>query len=251
MSMGRFEDTLQLVKSDLWRQWPDLDTGERRKEPPPPLQKPVQPDAELVDLVAVDELSTGRMPLIDAISRRRSHRRYLEVELAADELSFLLWATQGISRVFPDTQSTWRTVPSGGARHPFETYLLVNRAAGLTPGIYRYVPLEHQLCLLDRTADLGERVHKACYKQHVRGSAATFIWTAIPARTDWRYSILSAKLILLDAGHVCQNLYLAAEAMGAGACAVAAYDQEALDAVLDVDGRDEFAVYVATVGKIG
>jgi SagB-type dehydrogenase family enzyme len=57
-------------------------------------------------------------------------------------------------------------------------------------------------------------------------------------------------VIALDAGHVCQNLYLAATAIGAGACAIGAYNQTAMDAVLDVDGEDEFVIYMATVGKV-
>jgi SagB-type dehydrogenase family enzyme len=68
---------------------------------------------------------------------------------------------------------------------------------------------------------------------------------------EWRYGLAAHKVIALDAGHVCQNLYLACEAIGAGTCAIGAYDQDALDALLEVDGRDEFAVYLAPVGKIG
>ena len=66
---------------------------------------------------------------------------------------------------------------------------------------------------------------------------------------EWRYGHASHKVIAIDAGHVCQNLYLACEAIGAGACAMAAYDQEALDRPLQVDGEDEFAIYLASVGK--
>jgi nitroreductase len=58
------------------------------------------------------------------------------------------------------------------------------------------------------------------------------------------------KLIALDAGHVCQNLYLAVEAIGAGTCAIDAYDQDKMDALLGVDGKDGFAIHVAPVGKI-
>jgi SagB-type dehydrogenase family enzyme len=141
-------------------------------------------------------------------------------------------------------------VPSAGARHPFETYLLVNRVEGVAYGLYRYLPLEHKLCLLDEDARTAREIHIACYEQYVAESAVTFIWTAIPYRTEWRYAHLAHRVILLDAGHVCQNLYLACEAIGAGTCAVGAYDQARLDAVLDVDGDEELAVYVAPVGRV-
>lgn len=66
---------------------------------------------------------------------------------------------------------------------------------------------------------------------------------------EWRYGIAAYKVIAIDAGHVCQNLYLACEAIGAGTCAIAAYDQEAMDKILRIDGQDEFAIYLASVGK--
>ena len=72
--------------------------------------------------------------------------------------------------------------------------------------------------------------------------AVTFAWTVIPGRTEWRYNILSHKPIALDAGHVCQNLYLSCAAIGA-------YNQAEMDALLDVDGVEEFTIYVVPVGK--
>ena len=78
----------------------------------------------------------------------------------------------------------------------------------------------------------------------------TFLWTAIPYRMEWRYDIAAHKVIAIDAGHVCQNLYIACEAIGAGTCAVAAYHQELMDSLLGVDGTEEFTLYLAAVGKV-
>jgi len=86
-------------------------------------------------------------------------------------------------------------------------------------------------------------------QRFVGNGAATFLWTTVPARMEWRYAEASYKVIALDAGHVCQNLYLACEVVGAGTCAVAAYDQEAADTLLGVDGESEFTLYMAPVGK--
>jgi len=237
------------LKSDRWTEWEDLETDQRKELTPLPVQKPYPEDATLVDLVPLQAFSVGTMPLIEAMERRRSHRKYREEALTLEELSFLLWATQGVCKVFPKRQASLRTVPSGGARHPFETYLLVNRVEGVAPGLYRYLPLEHKLCFLRAEGELVQEVHEACFEQYVDKSAVVFVWTTIPYRTEWRYDILAHKVIALDAGHVCQNLYLAAEAIGAGACAIGAYDQAKLDRALQVDGQDEFAIYVATLGK--
>jgi len=94
-------------------------------------------------------------------------------------------------------------------------------------------------------------VGQACNNQAFVGDcAATFIWTAIPYRTEWRYTFISHKMIAQDAGHLCQNLYLACEAIGAGTCGIGAYNQAKLDALLGVDGKEEFAIYAAPVGKL-
>ena len=97
---------------------------------------------------------------------------------------------------------------------------------------------------------MDRRIVQAALGQPYPGEAAvTFIWTAVPYRMEWRYGIVAHKVIAVDAGHVCQNLYLACEAIDAGACAMAAYDQEGMDELLRVDGQDEFTIYLASVGR--
>ena len=248
--MESIESNRKVIKADLWEEWDNLEKDQENKIPQPPAQKPYPEKAELIDLVSPADLTVGRMPLIEAIQRRRSRRQYSTDPLTLEELSFLLWATQGVSRNIRDGQTVLRTVPSGGARHPFETYLLINRVNGLIPGLYRYLSLEHKLCLLDADEGLKESVHEASNEQYVLGSAVVFIWTVIPYRSEWRYSLLAHKMVAQDSGHVCQNLYLACEAIGAGTCALGAYNQAKMDAVLGVDGDEEFTFYVAPVGRI-
>ena len=170
--------------------------------------------------------------------------------LSVEELAFLLWATQGV-RGEADPVRTYRTVPSAGCRHPFETYLALFRVEGFEKGMYRYLPVEHALLFLGCPPGLEEKASRAALNQPFAGkSAVTFFWTALPERTEWRYSEASVKVIALDAGHVCQNLYLACEVIGAGACAIAAYSQEDADALVGVDGEDEFVLYMASLGKV-
>ena len=247
------ENYRKFLKSDRWEEWRKIETDQRKGVPAPPPQKPHPKGARLISLVSPEDLTVGKMPLIEAIKRRRSRRKYTEEPLTLEELSFLLWATQGTATKethLPSTlqRAALRTVPSGGARHPFETYLLINRVNGLQPGLYRYLPLQNKLCFLYADDELIEKVHEACYEQYVKNSAVTFIWTVIPYRTEWRYNIISPQIIAQDSGHLCQNLYLACEAIGAGTCAIGAYDQEKMDLTLRVDGKEEFAIYVAPVG---
>jgi SagB-type dehydrogenase family enzyme len=226
-------------------------TDQSRGIPPPPIEKPFESTGERIDLVAYDNWRTiAGVDLASAIHNRRSHRHFRAEPLTTEEVSFLLWATQGIRQKI-DARTARRTVPSAGCRHALETYLCVLNVTGLETGIYRYLPIEHQLLFEFGEELLAEKISAATLGQSFTGRApATFIWTAIPYRMEWRYDIAAHKVILLDAGHVCQNLYLACSAIGAGTCAIAAYNQESMDQLLRVDGQDEFVIYLAPVGKI-
>jgi len=226
-------------------------TDQNRGLPPPPLQAPCPPEAVRIDLpdgqATVSRLA--RMPAGEAIARRESVRQYDATPLTLEELAALLWATQGVRRMLSPINAR-RSVPSAGARHAFETYLAVSRVEALPAGLYRYLPFDGQLAQLAIDPQIGHRAADACLGQRfIALAAVTFFWTAIPARMEWRYDLAAHKVIAIDAGHVCQNLYLACESLGLGTCAIAAYDQEACDRLLGVDGDEEFTLYLAPVGR--
>jgi SagB-type dehydrogenase family enzyme len=224
---------------------PDQDKG----LPQPPLQLEYDRSKPLIELPAPGSLVVGGIDLRQAIENRRSVRQYAQQPLSLAELSFLLWCTQGVKQV-TDRPVTLRTVPSAGARHAFETYLLINRVEGLAPGLYRFLAIEHKLLEVDLKPGLADRMVDACLQQRfVKSSAATFIWSAVVYRMAWRYTERGYRYLHLDAGHVCQNLYLAAAAIGCGACAIAAFDDEAVNQLLGLDGEEQLAIYLATVGK--
>lgn len=226
------------------------DTPQSRGEAPPPVQKPVPEGAQVIPLPPREAWQIPPCDLAEAIARRQSRRRFSDAPLRLAELAFLLWATQGVREKVHDA-AVLRTVPSAGCRHPFETYLAVLRVAGLAPGIYRYLPLDQALVLEAAPDQLPARLVAASRGQGFAGTAAvTFLWSALPARTEWRYAEASAKVIALDAGHLCQNLYLACEAIGAGTCAIAAYNQDLADRLIGADGDEELVVYLAPVGKL-
>lgn len=215
----------------------------------PPLELPYPEEAGYIGLPKPDELQIPNMTLRQAIAQRRSLRDYSGQPLSLDELAYLLWAAQGVKRV-TSRPATLRTVPSAGARHAFETYLLVNRVEELAPGLYRYLALEHALIAVDLSAEIKEKITRACRGQsHVRDSAVTVIWMAVAERMLYRYGERGYRYLHLDAGHACQNLYLAAENIGCGACAIAAFDDDLFDATLKLDGDEQFVIYAASLGK--
>lgn len=217
--------------------------------PQPLLELPPDPHAPLIDLPRPETMATPLLDLRVAIENRRSITTYASTPLSTEELSFLLWCTQGVQQT-TGTYWTMRTVPSAGARHAFETFLLVNGVEGLSPGLYRYLALTHRLQQVDTDPTVSRRITSACFDlQFIPRSGAVFIWTAVPYRMTWRYGERGWRDLLLDAGHVCQNLYLAAEVVGCGTCAIAAFDDDLMNQVLGINGSDQFAIYLATVGK--
>jgi SagB-type dehydrogenase family enzyme len=219
-------------------------------EVPPPV-KPAEPGQDVFDLPAPDDVQPVETNLLSCLASRRSRRKYKPEPVTIQQLSVLLWATQGVKRILGDGQVVFKTVPSAGARHPLETYLAVKNIRGLEPGIYRYLGDSHKLVGMQDLADPGPALREAGMGQDCLAAAAvTFCWAAIPYRTEWRYHTLAHKPILLDTGHVCQNLYLACEALGLGTVAVAAYDQQKIDELLGLDGMEEFVIYLAPVGVV-
>jgi len=218
-------------------------------QPQPALELPFPPEAKQIALPSLAETHVPPLDLLAAIDARRTRRKYSDQPISLAELSFLLWCSQGVKKV-SSRPATLRTVPSAGARHAFETYLLVNRVEGLAPGLYRYLAIEHTLIELDLSAELREQIIHACLEQkQVRNAAVTFLWIAVLERMTWRYGERGYRYLHLDAGHVCQNLYLAAEAVDCGVCAIGAFDEEQLNRLLKLDGEQLFAIYLAALGK--
>jgi len=226
-------------------------TDQNQGIPVPSIEKPCPDGSNLIDLPGPDVWENiPQTDLTMAIGNRKSHRGYLKQSLSLEELAYLLWCTQGLRGKVVDGHA-YRNVPSAGCRHALETYLAILNVNGLDSGMYRYLPLSHKLIYEFSDDMLSEKMVIASLGQPYPGKAAvTFIWVAIPYRMEWRYGLAAHKAIALDAGHVCQNLYLACETIDAGTCAIAAYDQEELDELIGLDGIEEFAIYIASVGKI-
>lgn len=225
------------------------ETDQGKGFPRPPLELDFDGTKSIISLPHPKHIDIGRIDLVEAIVNRRSVRKYSEEPLTLEELSFLLWCTQGVKEIL-GLPATLRTVPSAGARHALETYLLVNRIKGMQPGLYRFLAVNHKLVEISLDPSLADRITEACLDQRfVKTSAVTFIWVAVPYRMVWRYGERGYRYLHIDVGHVCQNLYLAAEAISGGVCAIGAFDDEAINESIGVDGKQQFAIYVATVGK--
>ena len=232
------ENNRESLKPD-WKLWSMTKTDKKLKKEAPEVYKKQTSD-EVVELKK--EFDDELLKLMET---RESKRRFKDIPISLDELSYLLYSvgklkSEGIG---------WskRIIPTAGATHNLETYLVVTNVEGLKQGLYRYMPDNGNIEFI-KELDLKE-FNESIFKQ-VRGSGVTVIWVSIPYRSEYKYSFTAHKMIAMEAGHACQNLYLAAENKGLGCVAIGAYYQDQIDRVLGFDGENEFVVYLATVGKI-
>jgi SagB-type dehydrogenase family enzyme len=190
---------------------------------------------------------TGDPHLWRLLHRRRSRREFdAGRPLAAGKLSALLWATQGVTARYGDV--LFRTAPSAGGLYPVETYLFVRTVEGLEPGIYHFRPQTFDLEFLKK-GDVGRDVAEAALGQRmVMAAQVTCIWTAIVERSRWKYRQRAYRYIYLDAGHIAENLYLAAGALGLGVCAIGAFFDNKANGIIGVDGNEETVIYLAAAG---
>ena len=227
----------------------NLDRSDQsRNLPQPPLEMEYDTSRPVIDLPATENITIRSFDLRLAIEARRSIRNYSQEPLTIEELSYLLWVTQGVVKVTPG--ATFRNVPSAGARHALETYLLINNVRDIPEGMYRFLAIDHKLVEVNSDPDIADRITQGCLEQDfIRKSAVTFIWVADVYRMKWRYGERGYRYLHLDAGHACQNLYLGAGSLDCGVCAIAAFSDDYMNDLLGLDGVKQFVIYVATVGK--
>ena len=185
--------------------------------------------------------------LFDVLARRRSVREYGPPPLDLEALGALLWAAAGVTA--RQTGFAFRTAPSAGGLFPIEHYVVANAVGGLEPGVYHYAVLDEALELL-RAGDHRLAVAHAALDQAIAAEAdAVFVWTAVLERSRWKYGQRFARYIFLDAGHIAENVALAAVALGLGSCQIAAFFDDEAAALLGVDEDEEPVVYMTTVGR--
>ncbi len=242
-------DTMEMERNGL----EGYQTDQELKRPQPPLVKAPMA-GNPIDLPRDFENLGMEDNLVQLLLKRKSSRVYTQEDMSLLQLSFLLWGTQGVKDIRGKSYATLRTVPAGGARHPFETYLLVRQVEGLVPGMYHYLPMTHQLELLSAQEDpqalLDFAEESLCGQRWAAKANVVFYWSFVPYRSEWRYGIFAHKLIMADVGHVGENLYLACAALGLGTCGIGAYDQALCDKTFQLDGEEEYMVYTQTVGTV-
>jgi SagB-type dehydrogenase family enzyme len=185
------------------------------------------------------------------LRQRRTWRRFGAGPVDLGQIATLLGLTWGVQK-WVQTRAgpcALKTSPSGGARHAIEAYLLARNITGVDRGCYYYDPDGHELALLKRglTAARLERyvARQSCY----RDAPAVVVMSAVFARSQWRYGFPRAyRVVLLDAGHLCQTFCLLATALGLAPFCTAALSDSIIEGDLGLDGVTESVIYACGVG---
>lgn len=189
---------------------------------------------------------TRAMSLDQTLKQRKSVREFQPKSISMGQLSYLLWASTGVQRI--EDGYEFRTAPSAGALYPIETYIVANNVRTLEAGLYHYSIRSHQLEQL-RTDDLRLQIAGAALGQGMcAAAAAVFVWTAIFERCKWKYGQRAYRYIYLDAGHIAENLALAATSLNLGSCEIGALYDAQSNAILGVEDDEESIIYMAVVG---
>jgi len=239
------EQGRRMLRPD-WTAWDHSQTDQGKGKEPPKADYSSNTCGISITLPAPNFDALGGKSFTECSENRISIRKYSETALSQNELSYLLWETAKIKKQL----KSWsrRPIPSAGGRHCLKTYLYIDRVEDIPKGIYVYEPEKHELLLISSEDDHREKLRHALYDQDF-DSAVIFLWAAVPNIMEYRYSTVAHKMIAFEAGHICQNLHLAAEAIGCGSCAISAFFQQEVDRIVRVDGEEEFVLYIATLGR--
>ena len=226
------------------------ETDQDKRLPQPPLFKAPVSD-QLIDLPSDFTTLDIDGDFLGIINCRKSHRVYTDQAISLTALAYLLWCTQGVKSVRGKAYATLRTVPGGGARHPFECYMAIRKVEGLKSGLYHYLPMKHQLEYLGDCEEMEEMIGRTLQSQKwAEKASVVFYYSCVFYRAEWRYGIWTHPTVLIDSGHVTENLYLAATSIGLGGCAIAAVDGPDTNRVFSLDGKEETIFYAMPVGTV-
>ena len=199
------------------------------------------------------DFEKSKLNVEDAITRRVSWREF-KGSMDLKEVSKVLYYSKGFKGLadseFGIVQRT--NAPSAGSRHSIEIYLVLQRVNGIEDGIYHYDNENHALETITEEKFSDKELELLYYgKKNLFRANMLIFMTAIYTRSSWKYGSRAYRFINLEAGHICQNIYLISEAMGLGCCAIGSWNDEALSNLIKIDPRKEIAVYSAAVGCKG
>ncbi len=186
----------------------------------------------------------GNVSVETALQKRRSVRSYAMTPLSLEDMGQLLWAAQGTT-----SPHGFRTAPSAGALYPLEVYIVIGNVSGINDGIYRYLPREHALNLIQSGDYRGKLSSAALGQACVREAPAVIVFTGISSRITGKYGQRGIQYMMMEAGHAAQNVCLQAVARQIGVVPVGAFKENQVRQIFQID-QSELPLYLLPFGKI-
>jgi SagB-type dehydrogenase family enzyme len=228
-------------------------TGCMNKNKPQEEGKPlVKSDSSQLSYSLPSPALGGTVSVEEALSKRRSHRSFIDEKISAEDISQILWAAYGITKPLPERpgmKGGLRTAPSAGATYPLQLYVLIGKVSGIEPGVYKYVPQGHRIIrVIDR--DVKASLASAALGQEmIKIAPACLFYSADFSITTRRYGDRGReRYVCMDLGHSAENVYLQAEALHLGTCAVGAFNDAEVRAVMQLPA-DEEPLYIMPIGR--
>jgi SagB-type dehydrogenase family enzyme len=246
--------SFHFATKDIQYRNPNWSIARRRSTLP---KSPRPPHFKTINGAAKISLPPRNFPdseFVRVLLKRRTHRKFSHDPVTLEDVSQLLSLVWGITG-YLDTpvygKLPLKTSPSGGARHPGEVYLIALRVKGLQRGLYHYHAERHRLERMT-TRVTPAQVSRYCANQpYAKNSAALFLMTAVFGRSMWKYRTARAyRVVLLDAGHLCQTFCLVATWLGLAPFCTAALKDTLIEKALRIDGISESILYVAGIGGV-
>lgn len=225
------------------------DSGARAKNPLWGKQIPLYKEYPDVAKIQLPEPGITDASLETVVSQRKSVRSFADKSLTVEQLSRLLVTADGITH----TSGSWqmRSAPSGGALYPIDIYVIASNVESLDQGLYHFQVSDSSLELVAK-GDYARAIHVASHEQSAVGSSPiTVILSARFDRSTVKYSDRGYRYTYMEAGSICQNIYLQATALGLGTVAVGAFNDDSLNELLGIDGQDEAGLLIMPVGYPG
>jgi SagB-type dehydrogenase family enzyme len=231
--------------------YPDYSTVDLvLRVPEPPHELPVRNGQTVIKLPNPKRFKVPDVPVRSAIEAWEPVGFFSRSSITLKELSYLLWCTQGFKRTVAETIQL-RNIPSSGSRYPLETYFVVSEVDGLETGLYRYLPKSNSIVAerIDSGLPLEMSTASMNFKVVTR-AAVTFLWVAVPYRSTWALGNRGYRSVLIESGHTCQNLIIAAANLGYEVFPIDLFHDEMMGKLANLDSETQWPVYLAAVGKV-
>lgn len=203
-----------------------------------------------LDSIRLNDMKVSENNFIEILKKRRSIRQYANIPISKKNLYDLLFLSSGITHLDNNLNYSKRSYPSAGKRYPLEVYPIILNCEGIKKGLYHYNVKENSLELLLNKNLSRWLIENMGGEKWITNASVVFIITGVLDRVRIKYGERGYRLILIEVGHLSQNMLLLATSLGLGGCPIAGFIDSEVNKLLDINLQKEVVLYMVAVGKL-